>query len=91
MFSKKRIQCVYPTLTNFTQRKKKPYDANALSALSLVSIVVYIYSVGKIFHCTCLKTTEHEMILSHANVKMGENLVKICKERKHTWVGSQHF
>ena len=38
---------VYPTLTNFTQRKKKAYDASDLSPLSLISIIVYIYSLEK--------------------------------------------
>ena len=52
---------MYPTLTNFTQGKRKTYDANDLSALSLVSIIVYIYSFGKKFYWTYLKTTKHEM------------------------------
>lgn len=34
-----------------------------LSTLSLVSIIVFIYSLGKKFYCTNLKTTEQEMIL----------------------------
>ena len=29
---------VYPTLTNFTQRKGKTYDANDLMAVSLVGV-----------------------------------------------------
>ena len=40
---------VYSTLTNFTQRKRKTYDANDLSAFSLVIIIFYIYSLGKKF------------------------------------------
>ena len=57
---------VYPTFSNFTQRNRKTYDANDLLALSLVNVIVYIYSLGKKFDCTYLKTTEHEMILSYA-------------------------
>ena len=41
-FSKETFQ-VYPTLTNFTQRKRKTHYANDLLALSLVSIIVYVY------------------------------------------------
>ena len=38
---------VYPNFKNFTQRKRKTYNVNDLSALSLVSIIVYIYYLGK--------------------------------------------
>ena len=44
-------------LTNFTQRKRKMYDANDLLALSLVSIIDYIYSLGKQNYCKYSKTT----------------------------------
>ena len=40
-----------------TQRKRKTYDANDLLALSLVRIIIYIYSLGKQFCFTYLKTT----------------------------------
>ena len=75
---------MHSTLSNFTLRKRKPYDTNDLSLLSLVSIIAYIYSFGKKFHCAYLKTAVHEMILYHAkpsNEKMPKHLVKICKER----------
>ena len=65
---------MYPTLTNFTQGKRKTYDANDLSALSLVSIIVYIYSFGKKFYWTYLKTTKHEM-----ETFSGENGPTTCK------------
>ena len=62
-FSKETF-LLYPSLINFTQRKKKTYDTNDdLSMLSLVSIIVFIYSLGKKFYCTNLKRTEQEMIL----------------------------
>ena len=59
---------MYPTLTNFTQRKKKAHDVNDILALSPVSTIVYIYSLGKKFDCTDLKVTEDEIILSYANL-----------------------
>ena len=77
---------VYPTITNFTQRKRKTYDVNDLLTLSLVSIIAYIYSLGRKIYCTCLKTTWHEMILSYAkpfNKKIHKQLVKIWKKRKN--------
>ena len=49
IFSKETFQ-VYPTLTNFTQRKRKTIDTNDLSALSLVSLVVYNCSLETNFH-----------------------------------------
>ena len=76
---------MYPFLTDFTQRKRKTY-ANDLLALSLVSIIVYIYSLGKKFYRTYLKTTEHEMILPYAkpfNDEMREQVVKLRKIRKN--------
>ena len=84
---------MYPFLTDFTQRKRKTY-ANDLLALSLVSIIVYIYSLGKKFYRTYLKTTEHEMILPYAkpfNEEMREQVVKLRKIRKNMWVIFQHF
>ena len=46
--------------------------------------IVYIYSLGKKFYCTYLKTTrEHEMILSYAKPfkeKMRKQLVKYEKK-----------
>ena len=59
---------------------------NVLLALSLVSIIVYIYFLGKNFYCTYLKITEHVMILSYAKVsnkKMREKLVKVWKKEKN--------
>ena len=47
IFFAKETFLVYPTLTDFTQRKRNKYDANDLLALSLVSIIVYIYYLGK--------------------------------------------
>ena len=38
-----------PTFTNFTGRKGKSHDANDLLELSRVSILVYIYALGKSF------------------------------------------
>ena len=35
---------LHTTLTNFTQRKRKPYHANDILALSLVSVIIYIKS-----------------------------------------------
>ena len=76
---------MYPTLTNFTQRKKKTHDVNGILALSPVSTIVDIYSFGKKFDCTYLKVTEGEIVLSYAkpfNEKMREQLVKIRKKKK---------
>ena len=51
VFSLRKETClVYPTLTNFTQRKRKTYDANDSLVLSLVNIIAYIYSLGKKFY-----------------------------------------
>ena len=55
VFSKETF-LVYPTLTNFTQKNRKTYDASYLLALSLVTTIVYIYSLGKKFYCPYLKT-----------------------------------
>ena len=46
-FFSKESFLVHPTLSNFTLRKKKMYDANELLALSPVIIIVYSYSLGK--------------------------------------------
>ena len=43
-----------------------PYINLDLLALSLISIINYIYSLGKKFHCTYFKTTEDEVTLSYA-------------------------
>ena len=56
---------MYPTLVNFTQRKK-----NVLCEWCISPFMRWynslIYSLGKRkLYCTCLKTTEHEMILSY--------------------------
>ena len=56
-FFSKETFVVYPTLTNFTQRNRKTYDANDLLALLPASIIGYIYSPGRKFYCTYLKTT----------------------------------
>ena len=47
---------VYPILTNFTQRKRKTYGANDLLVLSIISIIVYLFSWKK-YYFTHLKTT----------------------------------
>ena len=76
---------VYSALTNFTQKKRKTYDANDLLALYLVSTIVYIYSLGNEFYCTYLKTTEHELKLSCTNIWTGKctnNLQKCGKKKK---------
>ena len=54
---------MYPTFTNFTERKRKSHDANDLLELSRVSILVYIYSLGKKFYFTHLKTAEHDDVV----------------------------
>ena len=72
-FSKETFP-VYLTLTNITQ-KRKTYDANDLLALSLGSIIVCIYFLGKTFYCIYLETKDHEVILSYAkpfNEKMSK-------------------
>ena len=56
VFFAKETFLVYPTLTDFTQRKRNKYDANDLLALSLVSMIVYILSWKKSYD-TYLKTT----------------------------------
>ena len=56
-FFSKETFVVYPTLTNFTQRKREMYDPNYLLALSLIIIIVRIYSHGKKFNYTNLKTS----------------------------------
>ena len=48
-----KMQGFYPTLTKFSQRRRKTYDANVLLTLSLVSMIVFIYSLGKNLYCTC--------------------------------------
>ena len=76
---------MYSAGTDFTERKRKTYYTNNLSALSLVIIIVSIYSLDKKYHFIYLKTIENEMILCPAkffNEKMREQLVKIRKERK---------
>ena len=74
---------MYPTLTNFIQRKRKSYDANNLIALSLVNIIVYIYSIGKRFYCTYLKTTAWDDIffVKTFNEKMREHHVQIWRKK----------
>ena len=82
---------MYLTLTNFTQRKRKTFDGNDLLTLSVINIIVYIYSLRKKFYCTYLKITEHDMILSYGkpfNDKMQEEQVcfvgiKILKLAKY--------
>ena len=58
LFFSKETFLVYRTLTNFTSGKIT-YVANDLLTLSLPSKIVYIYSLGKKFYCTYLKTTEN--------------------------------
>ena len=58
LFFSKETFPVYRTLTNFTSGKIT-YVANDLLALSLPSKIVYIYSLGKKFYSTYLKTTEN--------------------------------
>ena len=53
-FQKKFL--VYPILTNFTQRKRKTYGVNDLLVLSIISIIVYLFSWKK-YYFTHLKTT----------------------------------
>ena len=80
---------VHPTLTSLAQCKSKTFENDAIDllGLSLVSVVVYIYCLGKKFYCTYLKTTELEMRLSNANLftrKCGNNMPKYGKkEKKH--------
>ena len=64
-FRKKDFQFIPPQQI-LLKKKRKTYYANDLLALSLVSIIAYIYSYGKNFYCTYLKATGHEMILSYA-------------------------
>ena len=43
-------------------------------------MIVHIYYYGKTFYCTCLKTTDFEMMLSYAkalNEKMRKQLAKL--------------
>ena len=81
LFSKETF-LAYPTLTYFTQRKRKTRDANGLLVLSLISIIVYIYSLGKKFYCTYLKTTWHKMIFSYAKPVKRENAGTTFKNMK---------
>ena len=74
-----------PASTNSFQRKRKTYDANDLLALSIVSIIVCIYSLGKKFYCTNFKTAERELILSFGrpfNEKMHEQRIEIWRREK---------
>ena len=66
-FFKKDIFLVYPTSTNFTQRKRKPYDTNNSLALSRFNVVVCIHSLGKKLCCTYLKTTAWDDIFFRKN------------------------
>ena len=82
---------MYLTLTNFTQRKRKTFDGNDLLTLSVINIIVYIYSLRKKFYCTYLKITEHDMILSYGkpfNDKMQEELAKKFKKKKKKQVSN---
>ena len=79
-FSSKETFLVYPTLTSFTQKKRKTHNANDLLTLLLIGIIVNIYFLRKKLYCTYLNVTEHEMVLSYEktfNEKMREQLVKI--------------
>ena len=49
------------------QWKRETYDATNLLALSLVIIIAYIYSLGKMFYCTYLKTTVRDYIILAAS------------------------
>lgn len=80
-FSSKDTFLVYPTWKNFTQKKWKTCQANYLLELSLVSIIVYIYCLGKTFYYTYLKTTEHQTILPDAKIFHK----KMCKYLVHIW------
>ena len=44
---------VYPTITNLIKQREK-HDVNYLLVLLLLSIIVYLYSLGKRFWCTYL-------------------------------------
>ena len=59
-FFLKETFLVYPSLTNFNQRKRKTDDANDLLALSLVSIMAYVYSLGISF----IYSTKLEFLLT---------------------------
>ena len=72
---------MYPTLTNLAQRKRKTYDANDLLALSLVSIINYIYSLGKSF-IVQIQQQQHEMIIVLCKTFKRENARTTCKNMK---------
>ena len=85
-FFSKETFLVYPTLLNFTQRKRETYDEIDLLTLSHGSVVVCIYCLGKKFYCTYLKTTEYEMRLSNAkafNEKMQTTCINMEKKEKN--------
>ena len=52
VFFSKETFLIYPTLTNFTQKKEQKHKAIDLLALSFVSVIVYIHSIRKSFYCT---------------------------------------
>ena len=47
---------LYPTVTEFSQRKRKTENVNDLLVLSLVCLMGHMYSLGKKFYSTYLKT-----------------------------------
>ena len=77
-------------LNKFYSKKEKNVKCECL----LSDVIVYIYSLGKRFYCTYLKTTDHEMILSFAKPfkeKMHEQIINIWKKIKKIWVFFHHF
>ena len=77
---------VYPTLTAFTQRKKKTYVWCEWFISAFTSEYNSLYPLSwKKFDCTSIKTTEHEFILLYAkafNERLHKQLVKIWKEKR---------
>ena len=68
-------------LNKFCSKKEKNVKCECL----LSDVIVYIYSLGKRFYCTYLKTTDHEMILSFAKPfkeKMHEQIIIYGKKLK---------
>ena len=56
-FQKKIVDSV--SHFKFYLKKEKTFDANDLLALSLVSTIFNVYSLGKKFYCTYLKIKGH--------------------------------
>ena len=72
---------MYSTLTNFSQRKRKTYDANYLLALLFVSVIFFI--LLEIFFI--VHQQQQHMISSYTtpfNEKMCKQLLKIWRKKK---------